>query len=144
MRSTRNTLPLAYSSTGSAILLLAVPFAAMAAEQSIKQFDLSSARWWAILAFVQVVTIIGYMASSLSQWAGWIDGTVLQRMTILQGAIAALMAGNMSYFLGLHYAGLSEVMALMSAGAGGFGGDRFITPVLQRMFGKATGLPPEK
>ena len=141
---TLDTRRLSYSSTGSLLLLLMIPFGALGADQAIKAFDLSSGRWWAILFFVQVFTIVGYMASSLSQWAGWVDGTTLQRLQIVQGAIAACLAGNMSYFLGLHYAGLTEVMALMSAGAGGFGGDRFLVPLLQRLFGKATGTPPEK
>lgn len=135
---TRITRQLPFVSLGSYLLLAGIPVAALAATETARALDLGNWRWWAVLGFVQGITLIGYFASSLNQWAGWIDGTTLQRLTIIQGMIASIMAGNVAYFLGLHYAGLTEVMALMASGAGGFGGDKFLTPLLGRIFGKAT------
>lgn len=135
MRPTPSIRPAASFFTGNAALFL-IPAAAFAADRAA--LDLSSARWWAVLGFVQAITLLGYAASSLSQWAGWIDGTVLVRLQIIQGVAVALLAGNVAYFFALHSANLPEVYALMSSGAGGYGGDKFLTPLLSRVFGKAT------
>ena len=143
MPSTQRTPPQTCSFYGS-LLLAIVPTASAAALETVKVIDLESGRWWAVLLFVQVITLVGYAASSLSQWAGWIDGTILQRLTIMQGMFAALLAGNMSYFLGLHYAGLSEIMAMMASGAGGYGGDRYLVPMFQKLLGRLTDQPREK
>lgn len=140
MPSIPSIRPVASFFTGNFALFL-IPAAAFAADRAA--LDLSNARWWAILGFVQIITILGYTASSLSQWAGWIDGTVLVRLQIIQGVAVALLAGNVAYFCALHSANLPEVYALMSSGAGGYGGDKFLTPVLTRIFGKATGQPQE-
>lgn len=91
--------------------------------------------FWGMLAFAQALTVVGYLASSLPQWAGWIDGTVLQRLTILQGAVVAWFAGNVGYLLAVSNE-LSQIMCLLSAAAGGYGGDKFLMPLMQRIFGK--------
>lgn len=136
MPSTPNIRPVAWFSTGNVALFL-IPIAAFAADRAA--LDLTNGRWWAILGFVQAITLLGYAASSLSQWAGWIDGTVLVRLQIIQGVMVAILAGNVAYFTALHSANLPEVYALMSSGAGGYGGDKFLTPLLTRIFGRATG-----
>lgn len=88
-----------------------------------------------MLAFAQVLAIVGYLASSLPAWAGWVDGTVLQRLTIVQGAVVAILAGNVAFFLALEYE-FSQIITLLSAAAGGYGGDKFLAPVLARVFGR--------
>lgn len=139
MRSTPGTLLLGFSSTVSGILLLIIPLMAIAASETVKALDFHSARWWGLFIFVQLITLLGYAASSLSQWAGWIDGTVLARLTIIQGVACSLMAGNIAFLLGVHYMQVTEVQALIASGAGGYGGDKLLTPLLNRIFGKATG-----
>ena len=120
----------------SAWLLACTPLLAMAADQATRAMAIDTPRWWVMLAFVQVMTLWGYGASSLSQWAGWQDGTAMQRLTIIQGVMVSLIGGNAGYFLSLQYAGIGEVEALLVAVAGGFGGEKFVTPILQRVFGK--------
>jgi hypothetical protein len=132
----------ALNSIASAFLLALIPLSALAADMAVGKLDLGNLRFWGVLAAVQAVTLVGYCASSLPQWAGWVDGTALVRLTIIQGVVTSLMAGNIAFFTGLYYAGLTEIVALMAAGAGGFGGDKFLVPVLQRLFGKATGEKP--
>lgn len=92
-----------------------------------------------MLGIAQVPILFGYGSSSLSMWAGWADGTVRDRLLIIQGLMAAMFGGNVAYLGGLYMADLPEWMALMAAGAGGFGGDKFLAPLMQRIFGKATG-----
>jgi hypothetical protein len=118
---------------------MAIPLAAAGATDMAKALDLGSARWWGLFLFAQLITLLGYAASSLSQWAGWVDGTVLAKLTIIQGVACSLMAGNIAFLLGLHYAQVTEVQALIASGAGGYGGDKLLTPLLNRIFGKATG-----
>lgn len=139
MRSIPGIQRLSCSFIGSIVLLLFVPLAAMAAGETVKALDFHSGRWWGLFLFVQLITLLGYAASSLSQWAGWIDGTILAKLQIIQGVACALMAGNIAFLLGVHYAQVTEVQALIASGAGGYGGDKLLTPLLNRIFGKATG-----
>lgn len=89
-----------------------------------------------LLMFAQGLALVGYLASSLPTWAGWLDGTALQRLTIIQGAIVAILAGNVAFFLSVE-AGISQILCLLSAAAGGYGGDKVLVPMLNRIFGKA-------
>ena len=88
-----------------------------------------------LLMFAQGLALVGYLASSLPTWAGWLDGSVLQRLTIIQGAIVAILAGNVAFFLSVE-AGISQILCLLSAAAGGYGGDKVLVPLLNRLFGK--------
>lgn len=119
-------------SIASGLLLAVVPLS-VAAEQLVQAFDPSASRFWAALAAVQVLWLFGYAASSLPVWAKWPDGTVGDRLTIVQGALVAGLAGNIAYYGGYYYAGFAEVACYIGSGVAGWGGDKFLTPVLQRV-----------
>lgn len=136
----------------SSWLLALVPVAAYAAEQAVRNLDASEARFWAALAAVQVLSLVGYASSSLPQWAGWIDDTggavaVLERrLKIVQGLVIALLSGNAAYVSGYYYFGLPEIVCFGGAAGAAYGGDKFLSPVLSRAsqmiqaaFGKTDG-----
>lgn len=114
-------------------MMAAVPVAALAADFTMRSMDLGSPRWWATLAFVQAVILVGYGASSLALWAGWRDGPLATRLTLIQGVLTALLAGNAAYFLGVTAGTLPDIPSMIVAGVAGWGGEKFLTPILQRI-----------
>lgn len=121
MPSTIDTKLALFGFIGSAMAAQAAPF--------------ESRGFLALFGFAQLLAVIGYLASSLPLWAGWIDGTTLQRLTIVQGLLVAVLAGNVAFFLAVEY-GLSQILSMMAAAAGGYGGDKFLMPLLNRVVGK--------
>lgn len=120
---------------------LMAPAAVLA--EAMRAFDASSGRFWIALAVAQVISLLGYGASSLPQWAGWVDDTggavaMLERkLKIIQGLVIAFLAGNIAYFGGLYYA-LAEIPCFGAAALAAYGGDKFLTPLLSRLTGRAT------
>lgn len=122
MHSTIDTKLAAFGFIGSAMAAQAASF--------------DSRGFLAMIAFAQFLSIVGYLASSLPVWAGWLDGTTLQRLTIVQGVLVAVLAGNFAFFLAVEN-GVSQILSLLGAAAGGYGGDKFLMPLLNRVFGRA-------
>jgi hypothetical protein len=67
-----------------------------------------------------------------------------RRLKILQGLVVALLAGNIAYYGGYYYFTLAEIACFIAAAVAAWGGDKFLTPLLQRVlelfsrvFGKA-------
>lgn len=122
-----------------------VPLAAAAAEQAVRAADPGAPRFWAALAAVQVLALFGYAASSLPQWAGWIDDTggavaVLERrLKIVQGLVIAILAGNLAYFGGFYCFAWPEIPCFGAAAMASYGGDRFLSPLLSRLTGRIQG-----
>jgi hypothetical protein len=120
-------------------LLALVPLAAFAADQAVHSIDPGAPRFWVALGAVQVLSLVGYAASSLPQWAGWIKDTggpvaVLERrLKIVQGMVIALLAGNCAYYGGHHYWGLAEILAFGTAAMASYGGDKFLSPLMSRI-----------
>jgi len=133
-------------------LLAWVPLAAYAAELALRAFDPGSERFWAALAAVQVLSLLGYVSSSLPQWAGWIDDTggavaiLERRLKIIQGLVVAILSGNAAYFAGYHYFAMAEILCFGASAGASYGGDKFLSPLLSRAatmvqaaFGKTEG-----
>lgn len=125
--------------------LALVPLAVAAAEAAVRELDASGVRFWAAFAAVQVLWLLGYAGSSLPQLAKWQDTTggevaiAERRLTIIQGVAVAALAGNIAYFGGYYYAGLAQVVCFIGAAAAAWGGDKFLTPILARITGRAQG-----
>jgi len=117
----------------AAFLLAAIIPAASAAEQVSRTIQ-GDFRFWIVAVAVQVLWSIGYLASSFSQWANWPDGTRLEKFQLIQGIFTSLFAGNVAYYGGYYYVECPEVAAFISAGAAGFGGDKFLTPLMTQAF----------
>lgn len=123
-------------------LCMLPPLVAYAAEQAMRALDPGAARFWWALVAVQVLALVGYAASSLPQWAGWIDDSggavaVLERrLKIVQGLVIALLAGDCAYYGGYHYFGMAEVLCFGAAAVAAYGGDKFLSPLLSRLTGR--------
>lgn len=143
-----------FDSIGSAWLLCFVPVLAWAADQVLIPFDPSTGRFWITFAMVQVLNLLGYGASSLPQLASWIDeGTAREvlekRLTIVQGVLVSIMAGNIAYYAGRYSVwpavlpanfGATEIVCFISAAVAAYGGDKFLSPLLSRITGRAAVL----
>lgn len=115
-----------------ALLLLMVPFTAYAADTAAKAMDFTSLATWITLGAVMLLTLAGYAGSSLPQWAGWVQGDLTTRLQLAAGLITALLAGNFAYFLARHL-DMPGIVCFMAATAGGWGGDKFLAPLLGRL-----------
>jgi len=119
-----------------------VPFAAMAADQAIRSIDPGAARFWWVFLAVQVLALVGYAASSLPQWAGWIDtaggaqAILERRLKIVQGTVIAVLAGNCGYYGGFYYFALPEVLCFGTTAIAAYGGDKVLSPLLSRLTGR--------
>jgi hypothetical protein len=116
------------------------PIMALAAEAAGRSLD-GSWRFWVTLFAVQILTTLGYGASSLAQLAKWRDGSLYERLMIMQGFWVAMLAGNIAYYGGFYYLPsmgviTNEVGCFIGAAVAGFGGERFLTPLLFRITGK--------
>jgi hypothetical protein len=126
------------------LLLVLVPIAAYAAEAVTRELDAESWRFWAAFIAVQILWGLGYAGSSLQEWAGWQDksgGDVAiaeRRLKIIQGMVIAALAGNIAYFGGHYYLGVAQVACFIGAAAAAWGGDKFLTPILTRITGRAS------
>ena len=97
--------------------------------------DFHSARWWATFAAVQVIAVIGYAAASLPAWARWDDGSTQDRLAIIQGVIASVLAGNIAYMLSAYAVKAPEVWSLVGAALAAYAGDAYLRPLLNRWMG---------
>lgn len=142
MRLIRGLPPAPFISIASGWLLALLPLAALGAEQLLRVFEPGNWRFWAAFGVVQLLWLWGYLASSLPAWAKWDDGTVLDRLTIVQGTFVAALAGNIAYHGGFYYLGLAEIVCFIATSVAAWGGDKFLSPLLQRgyaLFGAAPG-----
>lgn len=144
MRSILRFLQAPSASVASGFVLALVPLVALAAEQVVRVFEPGTVRFWVTLGAVQLLWMFGYAASSLPLWAKWPDGTVQDRLTIVQGVVVGCIAGNIAYFGGYYIGNLAEIACFIGTGLAGWGGDKFLTPLLGRVvaayeaiFGKA-------
>ncbi len=136
MPSTRRSRRARSASTVSALaaaLVLALVPLSVAAEQLVRGFDAGAPRFWAALVAVQFLWAIGYAASSLPVWAKWPDGALQDRLTIVQGVVVSGLAGNIAYYGGFYYIGFAEIACFIGSGLAGWGGDKFLTPLLSRL-----------
>lgn len=123
-------------------VVLLWPLAVLAAQATLGA-DAGTSRFWAALGAVQVLSFFGYAASSLPEWAQWVDDTggavaiVQRRLKIVQGLITALLAGNAAYYGGYYYVGAPEIGCFIAAAVAAWGGDKFLSPLLTRITGKA-------
>lgn len=129
-----------YLFAGSVLL---VPAVALAADAVLAHFEPTTARFWTAWFAVQVLSAIGYGASSLPELANWVDaeGSAVDRLKrrykIIQGCLLAVLAGNVGYFGGMYYMGVSEIGCFIATSVCAYGGDKFISPLLSRITGKA-------
>lgn len=123
--------------------LALVPLDVYAAEQAVLRIDAGGVRFWAATAAVQMLWLSGYAASSLPEWAQWKDtnggevAIATRRLKIIQGMVIAGLSGNIAYFGGFYYFGIAEVGCFIAAAVAAYGGDKFLTPVLGRITGRA-------
>lgn len=123
--------------------LLLVPLAAYAGDQAVRTLDAGTWRFWAAFIAVQLLWLLGYAGSSLPEWAKWHDTTggdiavAERRLKIIQGMVVAMLAGNIAYYGGHYYLGVAQVACFIGAAAAAWGGDKFLTPILSRITGKA-------
>lgn len=121
-------------------LLWLLPTVVLAAEQ----VALVSGVTEIILIFfgVQLVSVVGHGAASLTDWAQWGDRSgssvdmYARRLKLVQGLLLSGLAGNAFFYGSQQMADLSEIPALLGAGVAAYGGDRFLTPILTRITGK--------
>jgi len=121
------------------LLLFAFPYAT-AAEQMSRSL-IGDTRFWVVAAAVQVLGVIGYLASSLAQWAKWPDGTLIERLALVQGSVTALLAANIAFYGGYYYVECPEIVAFIAAAVASWGGDKFISPILVRITGRIQDSP---
>ena len=133
MRSILRFLQAPSASIASGFLLASVPLVALAAEQAVRAFEPGTLRFWVTLGAVQMLWLVGYGASSLPAWAKWPDGTMQDRLMIVSGVITSGVAGNIAYYGGFYYAGFAEIACFIGTGLAGWGGDKFLTPLLGRV-----------
>jgi len=109
-----------------------------------ESIQLSQLVVWAIqFVAVQGISLMAHGASSLTEWAQWKDdsGTPVElatrRLKVIQGLIISILAGNVAYY-GIQFTTekIDEVPSLILAGVAAYGGDRFLTPILQRITGR--------
>lgn len=130
---------------------LLIPVGALA-EQAVRELDASSWRFWFAFGAVQGLAGIGWCASSLARFAGWIDPTggplaqFERRLVVLQGVAISVLASNAAYYGGFYGQSWPEIYCFIGAALGAYGGDKFLSPLLQRatsmwagIFGKSTG-----
>lgn len=132
------------------LVLLGVAGGALA-EAAVRVVDPGATRFWIAFAAVQILAVFGYSASSLPEWAKWKDITggdvaiAERRLKILQGMVVALLAGNIAYYGGYYYFALAEIGCFIGAAVAAWGGDKFLTPLLQRLleiFARVFGKSP--
>jgi hypothetical protein len=112
------------------------PLAAIATEQAaVHALDFGSWRFWVNGAFVLVVALGGWAASSLAQLAQWTEGWPA-RLKVLQGLVTSVMAGVIAYALAV-YAGTPDIPSMVGAALAGWGGEKFLNPLLERFFSKS-------
>ena len=127
--------------------VLLVPAVALAT-QATWSADAGTLRFWLAFGAVQACAGWGYTCSSLRQWAGWVDKTggevavMERRLALFQGVAIAFLAGNIAYYGGYYYAGLSEIVCFIGAAVSAYGGDKFLSPLLSRITGKVSGERP--
>lgn len=130
----------------SSLILMAiwVPTTALAAAQAVLSADVGTNRFWIALIAVQILGFFGYAASSLPQWAKWLDvsGDVVaiaeRRLKIIQGLFIAFLSANIAYVLGYYYGGVAEIPSFIAAAGAAYLGDKFLSPLAARITGKAT------
>ena len=88
--------------------------------------------WWTFIA-VQVLWAIGYLSSSLPKWAKWTTADTEGRLTVIAGALCALIAGNTAYYMGYYEMGFKTLYCLFGAIGGGFLGEKYLTPLFQKL-----------
>lgn len=122
--------------------LFLLPAVAYAAAQATLAVDAGSTRFWVALVAVQVLAAFGYAASSLPEWAQWVDDTggavaiAERRLKIVQGFMIALLAGNIAYYGGFYYFAIAEIPSFIAGAVAAYGGDKFLSPLLSRITGK--------
>lgn len=136
-RLRRSSLP------GSFAALLAVATAAAATEQQKLLTDPALVPWLTWL-WVVALSAIGWAASSLATLAGWVDGSMADRLKIIQGVIASVLAGVVAFLLG-KYAAVPELLVFLGVAGAGFMGEKYLLPLFQRILGvlfPQQGTPP--
>lgn len=119
-----------------------VPLVVMASTESrLRIVDPMSMRWWVTTSMLQAVILVAYAASSLPKWANWIDGTRLDRLTIVQSVLISLLAGNVAWVLAYHYAVAHEAVAWATAVVAAYGGDAYLSRRLSLLFGPGKDEP---
>jgi hypothetical protein len=116
--------------------------AVLAAEQRTRPLD-GSLHFWVAAAVVMLLSFAGYAASSLPEWAKWKDESgdpvaiSERRLKIIQGLVLGMLAGNIAYYGALYYLAIAEVACFIGAVVAAYGGDRFLSPLLSRVTGRA-------
>lgn len=111
-----------------------VPALAQAAEAITSRALTFDGRFLVAHLFVMFLSVCGWAGSSLPKVAGWVDG-VKEKLEILQGIIIAQIAGGIAYYGGFYLMPgygyqLAEVACFMATIVASWGGDRFMTPLL--------------
>ena len=108
---------------------------AAASTEVLRILDVLNPMFWAGVLVVQLVSLLGYLVSSLPVWAGWADGTLKDRLTILRGTLSSLFSANCIFGLGYYYYQFPEVLCWVCAGIAGYAGDAVLAPLLARLVG---------
>ena len=117
--------------TPAAVVLVPVAAAIAAGQtQSLDPALVPIATW----CWVTMLALLGWAASSLATLAGWMDGSAAERLKILQGIVASLLAGVIVFLLGRWY-GAPEILNFVGVAGGGFMGDKYLMPLFTRVLG---------
>lgn len=116
-------------------ILLAAPVAAVAADLVVRSIEDDAGKFifWAGMFFVEILTLMGYIASSLPQWTDWTDGTKKRRLELIASVFASVIAGNGVYYGGLYAIGWAQIYCFLATPFAAFAGDKFIVPVATRL-----------
>ena len=129
-------------------ILTLVPMLAYSAEQTARTLegDSTTSAFWYLLLAVQVLSLIGHIASSLGEWAQWHDTSGSQldiksrRYRLMQGGAVSILAGNIAYFGGYYLVSIGHIEALISSAMAAWAGDRFLTPLMERFTGRMKAI----
>lgn len=94
--------------------------------------DATTWKFWIVFLIVQVVTLFGYLGSSLPKWGKWRDAEIETRLSLLSGLAMSLACGNAVYFLAYYLQETMRIVALFLALGGGYFGERWLVPLLNK------------
>lgn len=120
-----------------AAAVLWIPALAYGAESITSRALTVDARFWWAHFFVTVLSLAGWAGSSLPKLAGWVDG-MKEKLEILQGVVVALISGSIAYYGGFYLLAnfgynVPEIGCFIATIVAAWGGDRFLTPLLDTL-----------
>lgn len=104
------------------------------------QEQLGTSSFWVTFGVVQVLLMFGYALSNLPKWGGWKDGTRVERLELVRGVMASVVAGNGLYYAATAWQSYGQPTGFVGCLVGGFAGDRVIQMAVERVLGAWSAL----